>query len=463
MWKIIISVIVVTLLVLPNIVSAHSEVKIIEMTKDGFSPSEVTIDKNSSVIFANKDSVERWPASNTHPTHEIYPEFDPRRVIAPGESWAFKPQKIGEFKYHDHMNPHFRGVLKVIAEEDANQSVGFFDSVKSWFNNLFQQLRLWFSKTESAKDINRLDKESFIKLSSQKQTEYLHQLIAADGSNKVWRFLKEAFKGQAGSSGNIHDLAHLTGSLIYEKEGFSGLKSCGSEFAFGCYHGFLDKAFAKDLSRLQEAESACLKLGSTAYVSGPSASCIHGIGHGVGSFYSTQDLKKSLSSCRNLTLGQEYCFDGVFMEYVRSKSTAYFKKDDPLYPCNELEKEFGYAYSFACGRNQPALLIDRFEMGFVEIVNTCLSSHSKPFKQACIDSLGFAVASSGDAEKIIAQCQKINQPEFVSRCTQAAAGELVFQEVPSWQEKSKTVCYSLIEGQENCKEYVERLTREYGR
>src|SRR3990167_1529245 len=71
-------------------VSAHSEVTVIEMVPDGFIPSEITIDVNSSVIFINKDKESRWPASNVHPTHGLYPEFDPKKPILPGESWAFK-------------------------------------------------------------------------------------------------------------------------------------------------------------------------------------------------------------------------------------------------------------------------------------------------------------------------------------------------------------------------------------
>src|SRR3989338_3059209 len=109
----------------PVNVSAHSEVRIIEMTSNGFEPQEVTVDENSSIIFFNKDTKSRWPASNTHPTHELYPEFDPRKPIAPGESWAFKPKETGEWKFHDHLLPHMRGVLTVVKEEqDENQKKG---------------------------------------------------------------------------------------------------------------------------------------------------------------------------------------------------------------------------------------------------------------------------------------------------------------------------------------------------
>ena len=89
-------------------VSAHSQTQVIEMIKGGFEPSSITIDTNTTVIFLNKDEESRWPASNVHPTHELYPEFDPKRAIPPGESWQFKPNRAGEWKFHDHIFPHFR-------------------------------------------------------------------------------------------------------------------------------------------------------------------------------------------------------------------------------------------------------------------------------------------------------------------------------------------------------------------
>ena len=85
--------------IFPVNVFAHSEIAVIEMVPGGFLPSEITIDVNSSVIFINKDSQPRWPASNVHPAHDLYPEFDPRKNIDPGQSWAFKPKKVGEWNF----------------------------------------------------------------------------------------------------------------------------------------------------------------------------------------------------------------------------------------------------------------------------------------------------------------------------------------------------------------------------
>ncbi len=444
---------------------AHSQIQVIEMTPNGFEPNSATIDTNSAVIFVNKDTNPRWPASNIHPTHEIYPEFDPKNQIEAGKDWTFKPKRAGTFKFHDHLFPHFRGTLIVqeepgsIASEAKSPDVllSLIEKAKNTLSNLLERISFLFKK-KNAKEIAMPDLN---KVAPDKQFKALEDFAKDQGGEKTWEAVTKSFKGQAGSSGNIHDLAHLAGSLIYQKEGFSGIRICTTDFAFGCYHGFLDKAFSQNLDKLPDAQDACLKLGEG--LSGPAASCIHGIGHGIASFYATNDLKSSLSKCRKLTLGSEFCFDGVFMEYVRSAPETFFKKDNPLYPCDELEKNYGPVYSFSCGRNQTSLMMSRFKMGFDEVISVCLNAKSKSFKQACFDSLGFSLASSADENQIIAGCQKITVPEFILRCAKAAAGELIFQEVSLWEEKSEAVCMAFPQGKDECLDHLDRLIKEYGK
>lgn len=83
------------------------------MKKEGFEPAEVRIKKATTVKFINQDSQERWPASNLHPTHGIYPAFDPKMPIKSGAEWSFVFNNIGTWKYHDHLTPSLRGVIVV--------------------------------------------------------------------------------------------------------------------------------------------------------------------------------------------------------------------------------------------------------------------------------------------------------------------------------------------------------------
>ncbi len=429
------------ILFFPYQISAHSETQVIEMTADGFIPQKATVDVNSAVIFINKDGKAHWPASNTHPTHELYPEFDPKRAIAPGQSWAFKPKRAGVWKYHDHLSPHKRGLIIVASEKDQKETIepslgsvaapkkenGLIKNIRNLADKVILSFGNLFKKENTKpKTLQSFNLSGFKKANYQKQEETAKLMAEELGAEKAWQNIKTAFKGESGSAGGIHDLTHLAGNLLYKEKGLLGLKFCSSEFAFGCYHGLLDEAFARSLNGLPEAEKACSLLGPKN--SGPVASCIHGIGHGIASYYLTSDIKKSLSTCRKLTSGEEFCFDGVFMEFVRSAPISFYKEEDPLYPCDFLENQFGYVYSLSCGRNQPSLLMGRFKMSFEDTASVCVNSISEPFKIGCIDALGFHLAGTLDPEQIIGGCNSLG--EFSNECIQKATGELVFQNSP---------------------------------
>lgn len=85
----------------------------IVVTDNGFQPVSITIQKNTRVIFVNKGTKPRWPASDFHPTHGIYPEFDPQNEVPPGGKWEFVFGKVGKWKYHDHLEPENKGIIIV--------------------------------------------------------------------------------------------------------------------------------------------------------------------------------------------------------------------------------------------------------------------------------------------------------------------------------------------------------------
>ncbi len=85
----------------------------ISMTAAGFVPASITVKKGTPVTFVNRDTKSHWPASAPHPTHTLYPEFDPKAAINAGKSWTFTFNKVGEWKFHDHLNPTFFGTVTV--------------------------------------------------------------------------------------------------------------------------------------------------------------------------------------------------------------------------------------------------------------------------------------------------------------------------------------------------------------
>ena len=86
---------------------------VVVMKDETYEPADVTIKPCEKVIFKNSTSSPRWPASNIHPTHGIYPEFDPKEPVEPGKEWSFMFDKIGQWRYHDHLVPSIRGTIVV--------------------------------------------------------------------------------------------------------------------------------------------------------------------------------------------------------------------------------------------------------------------------------------------------------------------------------------------------------------
>jgi len=90
---------------------AHS----IVLTPDGYEPSEISIKVGDKIIFSAHEDYGNvhWPASNLHPTHAIYSEFDPLSPIEPDATWSFVFGKVGEWRFHDHITPYHTGVITV--------------------------------------------------------------------------------------------------------------------------------------------------------------------------------------------------------------------------------------------------------------------------------------------------------------------------------------------------------------
>lgn len=89
-----------------------SEVSIV-LTDQGFEPAHVRIKAGTTVTFTSARDKQFWPASNPHPSHGLFPGFDPKRPIPPNESWSFVPDKPGVWGFHDHIRSYYTGILYV--------------------------------------------------------------------------------------------------------------------------------------------------------------------------------------------------------------------------------------------------------------------------------------------------------------------------------------------------------------
>lgn len=85
----------------------------------GFDKPELKIANGTAVTFANQRAPRpMWIASNDHPEHLIYPEFDQGVVLGyeplpKDSSFYFVFTKKGKWKYHDHYDPAQEGQITV--------------------------------------------------------------------------------------------------------------------------------------------------------------------------------------------------------------------------------------------------------------------------------------------------------------------------------------------------------------
>ena len=100
---------------------------IVEYTDGVYRPETTTIKKGETVTWVNK-GLEFWPASDFHPIHRNYPGsnivkcgteeektlFDACRSMGPGAQYSFTFTEVGEWEFHDHINPRAKGKIIVV-------------------------------------------------------------------------------------------------------------------------------------------------------------------------------------------------------------------------------------------------------------------------------------------------------------------------------------------------------------
>jgi len=88
-----------------NFPQVSNEKNLIIYTDSGFSPKSINIKVGDTVMFRNDSSRGMWVASAPHPVHTDYPAFDAKKVFGKGEAYSFTFDKVGNWKFHNHMNP----------------------------------------------------------------------------------------------------------------------------------------------------------------------------------------------------------------------------------------------------------------------------------------------------------------------------------------------------------------------
>lgn len=308
------------------------------LKEDGFHPSSLVIKEGDTVTFSTKTGQPFWPASNVHPTHTAFPDFDPREPIAPGDTWSFTFNKAGTYLFHDHIASVFEG--EIIVEKKDGERVTV-DCSKERTTQCWEKLML-----------ETLEKEGV--------ESALNSIVYLSETEPL--FLNDC-----------HAYSHLIGEKAYklyaEDRNFE-LTPATALCGYGFYHGFMETLLLAT-GNVEQARQFCLdvdqKLRGTASAAG--TACFHGTGHGAidGSDPTAWGdieamMEPGFTMCGLLaqsTLEQYLCDTGVFNAIeILSRDPKYQiteLMEDPFALCNTqiLERREG------CYSNMLPIILDR--------------------------------------------------------------------------------------------------------
>ncbi len=402
---------------------------VVRMQAGRFAPSTVTVRQGDTVVFENHDTTARWPASNIHPTHHIYPEFDPRAPVAPGQRWAFTFDRPGAWNYHDHLAPDVSGAVVVEPEPQGGRggrgvrqalgahATGGYRAVRRWAIRLYARLFPdALARRAAALDIRRVAEDE----------QALRDWIGILGPAVVIaRLVRDSDGGRAFE---CHQPAHQIGRSAYELYGAAmfehGDMSCNAGYYHGAMEAFLAEQgtanLAADLHRL------CSGLGTRF----ARYACLHGVGHGVMA-YENYDLPKALATCARLPTEyvQRSCYSGVFMEnavvalgigVLPGHQTRWMNRDDPHFPCNAVGADYHVQYH--CYHFQTSWMLAVYGGDFDRVAAECLRARPEMIP-VCFDSFGRDVATQAlrDPARILALCEKAPRAKgYYAKCLSGA-------------------------------------------
>jgi hypothetical protein len=209
----------------------------------------------------------------------------------------------------------------------------------------------------------------------------------------VLRGLQE--RGRIGALTDDHHLAHDIGRTTAERFGVNGraFLLCPTTFNYGCQHGFFQYALAQAHATDSAARLICGSLGES-YSSKFRFYCYHGVGHGV-MMAQNYNLTKALAACDTLetTVGQNGCWQGVFMENVNASRKANrppdgFSRSNPLAPCNVVPDK----YQSECFINHAGWLMKIFNNDVTKATKACLRA-PETYVSLCLQSIGLMVTN----------------------------------------------------------------------
>lgn len=349
---------------------------IITQTKEGFLPSQLTIQKGDTVTFKNTAGKMFWPASNLHPTHSIYSEFDPKRSIKSNETWSFTFNKTGDWKFHDHLDPYYIGEIRVLDKKNT-------------------EIRQAYNEASCTRLTSTRSKQQCFE-------NVIDSVLKRDGLTETFELMSRLYTSDPLFATECHSYSHKLGEKTYDlfsKNKTVALSDKSSYCGYGFYHGFMESLLHKT-TNIKKAQEFCAYAGKAlrAKTSDAEGACYHGIGHGIvadepvrSAWGNAQKvIQPGLSLCEKVSNTPSKlfrCTSGAFNAYevlaTQKQYNLSHNENDPFAVCrNQPER-----YKLACYSQLSVVAIRASKNDFSRAVAFTDSIPEDPYAISAMTSI----------------------------------------------------------------------------
>lgn len=335
----------------------------VDLTSKGFVPKTLVIRQGEKVIFKNSSDEPFWPASDSHPTHTIYPEFDAKNPVVPPENYEFVFDKSGSWRYHDHLAHTYTGVINVVETGKESIAVANYSNADCTVLSDTDRALCW--------------------------DERIREVARTQGVDAAFDFFIALYKQEDGVEKSCHEWIHALGEAaydVYKQGGDVHLRPETSWCSYGYFHGFIN-AMIWETGSIEKVIEFCNAAVENSGSELPfiKSNCFHGTGHaGIDLLFNKAeywgDFKKTANAgfaeCDRLFGKDELineCYGGVIHglrfsmrnnEHGMNFDIAVGQKD-PYYYCRDLD----HTYQLACFTDFASMFWDIFNGDIKEAVN----------------------------------------------------------------------------------------------
>ncbi len=279
---------------------------------DGFQPTQLTIKKGDTVKFTTTLDKLFWPASDPHPTHSSFSDFDPKRGLKFDESWQYKFNKAGEWTYHDHLAPNMRG--KIVVKE-TDPPLFLFEKLHSFYKFKLQKHDLGFL-TKISSRCNKLqdNRGDFLDC----WYSFYSGITNDFGTLESVRLIRSSLDEGMITQSDCHLFVDQLGTDAYWQFIDGNRFALSEDFAicnYGFFHGFMSEhmSHGEDLIVSQDLCDSLTSVGNML------KQCYVGIGNGLAFYFweiFNNDVisitQTSVGKCNELSTRASDCAFGVY-------------------------------------------------------------------------------------------------------------------------------------------------------